>query len=256
MDLGLAQRVAIVTGSSRGIGRAIAFGLAVEGCRVVLNARGAEQLKQTADEVAATGAETLPVAADVTALEGVERVVSAALDRWGRIDVLINNVGGGGGPSFVETTDEAWQQALELTLWSSIHMSRRVVPVMAQQGGGSIIMISSIFGREWGGRPAYQVVKSAQISLVKAMARELAPQGIRVNSVAPGSILFPGGSWDRRRQADPEGIARFVAEEIPSGRFGRPEEVADVVVFLASERARWVTGACLNVDGGQSRSLI
>jgi 3-oxoacyl-[acyl-carrier protein] reductase len=256
VDLELAGKVAIVTGSSRGIGRAIALGLGREGCRVALNARGADRLEQTASDLSELGTETLAIASDVTTSEGIARLIDETLGRWGRVDVLVNNVGGGAGATFEDTKDEDWERATQLTLFSSIRASRAVLPAMERQGGGSIIMISSVFGREWGGRPAYQVVKSAQISLVKSMARELAPRGIRVNSVAPGSILFPGGSWARRQAEDPQGIADFVRQEIPSGRFGRPEEVADVVVFLASERSRWVTGACLNVDGGQSRSLI
>ena len=121
---------------------------------------------------------------------------------------------------------------------------------------GTIIIISSIFGREAGGRMTYNAVKAAEISLGKALAQQLAAANIRVNSIAPGSILFEGGSWHQRQQADPEGIARFVATELPLGRFGRADEVGDVVAFLASARASWISGACLTVDGCQSRSNI
>jgi 3-oxoacyl-[acyl-carrier protein] reductase len=135
-------------------------------------------------------------------------------------------------------------------------MSRLVVPHMRSQGGGVIIMIASIWGRESGGRLTYNVVKAAEISLAKGMALQLARDNIRVNSVAPGSISFEGGSWWKRQQEDPQGMAEFVRREIPMGRFGRAEEVGDVVAFLASRRANWITGACLPVDGGQGRSNI
>lgn len=256
MELGLSGKVVLVTGGSRGIGRSIAHGFAEEGCRLVICARGAEQLAATAEELQARGAEVLAVPADVTAEADRRALVERTLSRFGRIDVLVNNAGGGGAPTWQETTDEQWEAAFDLTFWSSLRLSRLLVPHMRRQGGGAIIFISSIYGREWGGRPAYMTVKSAQISMAKAMARELAPDNIRVNTVAPGSIRFPGGSWDRRCQEDPEGMAAFVRSELPLGRFGRPEEVANVVVFLASERASLMVGACVNVDGCQSRSLI
>ena len=127
---------------------------------------------------------------------------------------------------------------------------------MRTRGGGSIIMIASIWGRESGGRMTYNAVKAAEISLAKAMAQQLAPANIRVNSVAPGSILFPGGSWHKRQRADPQGIADFITRELPFGRFGRADEVANVVAFLASTRASWISGASIPIDGVQGRSNI
>src|SRR5262249_16377547 len=139
--------------------------------------------------------------------------------------------------------------------WPALRLSRRAIPELRARGGGAIVLVSSVYGREAGGAPSYNVAKAAEISLAKAMARDLAADGIRGHSVAPGSIRFPGSGWDRRALADPEGIAAFVAREIPFGRFGTPEEVADVVAFLCSERARWVHGACVVVDGGQGRAF-
>jgi 3-oxoacyl-[acyl-carrier protein] reductase len=178
------------------------------------------------------------------------------MSRFGGLDILVNNVGAAGGAGLLDTSDAEWQAAVDATLVPAIRASRLAVPHMCARGGGVILMIASIFGREAGGRMTYNAVKAAEISLAKSLAQQLAPHNIRVNSVAPGSILFPGGSWWKRQQADPAGIADFVRRELPFGRFGRPEEVADVVAFLASSRASWISGACVTVDGGQSRSLI
>ena len=148
------------------------------------------------------------------------------------------------GSDLIGTSDAEWQAAFDETLFPAIRASRLAVPHMKQRGGGSIVMIASIYGRESGGRMTYNVFKAAEISLAKSMAQQLASVNIRVNSVAPGSILFPGGSWHKRQQADPEGIAEFVKRELPFGRFGRPDEVGSVVAFLASSRASWMSGAC------------
>jgi 3-oxoacyl-[acyl-carrier protein] reductase len=151
--------------------------------------------------------------------------------------------------------DDDLHKSLDANLWTAARVAQRAVPHLRARGGGSITMISSVWGKEAGGAPGYNLAKAGVIALAKALARDYAKHGIRVNSVAPGSILFPGGGWDRRQQADPQGIAAFVARDIPMGRFGTPDEVADVVAFLASARARWITGACIAVDGGQAKSF-
>jgi 3-oxoacyl-[acyl-carrier protein] reductase len=259
MDLLLSDKVAIVTGSSRGLGRASAQALAAEGCRVTLCARGADALGAVAGDLGRTvsrAERVLAVAADVSTPAGAADVVRQTLDRFGRIDVLVNNVGKAGGGDLLETTDADWQSAIDQTLFPAIRMSREVVPHMRKQGGGVIIMMASIYGREAGGRMTYNAVKAAEISLAKALSLQLAPDNIRVNSLAPGSILFEGGSWWKRQQEDPEGIAEFVRRELPFGRFGRPDEIGVVVAFLASPLASWISGACIPVDGGQGRSNL
>ncbi len=256
MDLKLAGKVALVTGGSRGLGLASARALAAEGCHVAICARGTERLEQATVEirtVAAGSAEVLGIPADVSKAEDVARLIETTVTRFGGLDVLVNNVGLGRGGSLEETSDEVWAEALNQTVYPAIRTSRAAVPHFRRRGGGTILIISSIFGREAGGRMTYNVVKAAEISLGKSLAQQLARDGIRVVTVAPGSILFPGGSWHARQQADPEGIAEFVRRELPFGRFGRPEEVGDVVTFLASPRASWVSGTTVVVDGCQSR---
>lgn len=256
MDLGLADKVALITGASRGIGKAISLGLAREGCRVVLAARGEDDLKSAAEEVRAAGGEPLTVATDVTGEDSVNALVRAALDRFGQIDILVNNAGGSRGGQIGDEEFGPFQQTLELNLFTALTVSRAVVPHMRARGNGNIIFISSIYGKEGGGQAAYNVAKAGIISLSKQMARELAPYNIRVNNVAPGSILFPGGSWERRFKANPQLMEEMIRRELPLGRFGAPDEVANVVVFLASDRASLVTGACWVADGCQSHSNI
>jgi 3-oxoacyl-[acyl-carrier protein] reductase len=256
VDLHLEGKSAIITGSSRGLGLASARALAAEGCRVCLCARGAEALEEAARSLRSAGGHVLAVSADLSTSAGAEQVVQAALDSFGGIDILVNNIGIAKGSDIVNTGDGEWQEAFDYTLYPAIRMSRLVVPHMRTRGGGSVIMIASIWGRESGGRMVYNAVKAAEISLAKAMAQQLAGDGIRVNSVAPGSILFPGGSWEKRVKADPAGMAEFVRRELPFGRFGTAEEVGNVVAFLASPRASWISGSSVTVDGCQSRSQI
>lgn len=256
MDLELKGKAALVTGSSRGIGRAIATGLAREGARVCLSARGAEGLEAVAAELRGQGAEVVTCVADVATAEGAAAAVDAAVRAFGALELLVNNVGGSGGAgAFDVATAAQWKDVLERNLLASVWCSQHAVEHMKARGGGCIVHLNSIFGREYATSAPYTAAKAALTALTKEMAVDLARHRIRVNGVAPGSILFPGGSWDKRRQREPEKVEKLVREELPWGRFGTPDEVADVVVFLCSERARWVTGATLPVDGGQGRAF-
>ena len=256
MDLGLAGKVAIVTGGSRGLGLGAAHALIAEGAHVLICARGEDALRKAAESVqkaAASGARVAYAVADLSAEAGCRTVVDAAAREFGGVDVLVNNIGLARGADLEATTDADWQEAFDQTLFPAVRMSRLAVPHIRTRGGGAIVIISSIFGRESGGRMTYNAVKAAEISLTKSLAQQLAKDQIRVVSVAPGSIMFEGGSWWRRQQSDPDGIAKFVKQELPFGRFGTPEEVGAAIAFLASPKASWISGTTVVVDGCQSR---
>jgi len=253
VNLGLAGRVAIVTGGSRGIGRAIAEVLAEEGCRLCLVARDEEGLRQAASGF---GTDVITVAVDLTTPDGPDRIVEATRAQLGGIDILVNNTGASLGGGLDDTDAETLEASFRVNVEAPFLLSKLVLPAMRETGFGRIVMLASIYGREAGGKLAYNVTKASETSLVKALAREVAAYGVTVNSVAPGSIRYPGGSWDRRVQADPEGMRRFVEQELPVRRFGQSREVANVVAFLCSEQASLVNGASVVVDGGQGRSNI
>lgn len=254
MDLGLEGKVALVTGSSRGIGRGIATRLVEEGADVVFCARGQGALDEAVSAAGGPG-RAHGVVADVTTPDGAVEVVDAVVEAFGGLDIVVNNVGGSGARTIDELDVVDLDDVLGRNLVPALAVSRAALPVLRARGGGVIALIASIWGREGGGSPSYNVAKAAEISLAKAMAADLAKDEIRVFSVAPGSTLFPGGSWERRVRDDPEGMAAFVERELPWGRFGSVDEVADVVAFLVSPRASWIVGTCVVVDGGQSRSF-
>jgi 3-oxoacyl-[acyl-carrier protein] reductase len=246
MDLELRDKGAIITGASKGIGRAIALAFADEGANIAICARGKEALDVTAAELRGKGVSVCAAICDVSDASALEAFLEEAHKALRRVDVLVNN------PSAVAMADddEAWRVSFNVDMMPAVRASRKVIPWMAENGGGSIVHISSGSGRMAGSPPAYAALKAALISHSKTLAVALAPQRIRVNAVAPGSIFFTDGFWDMVRLQN-QAMYDAVLASIPSGRFGNPEEVANAVVFLSSPKASWITGALLGVDGGQ-----
>lgn len=252
MNLGLERKAAIVTGGSRGIGRAIAWRLAEEGCDVAICGRTAETVEQTVQDFGNAGHRIHGVVADVMQPGEVERFVVNSAETFGAVDLVVANVGGSTARRLVEATHEDWVLTFEMNLFHAARAIKASVPYMEQRGGGSAVTISSISGWKAGPGALYGTVKAAEIFLAGTLAWELASRRIRVNTVSPGSIVFPSGGWAGFRERDPEGYGAFASGEFPWGRLGTPEEVADVVAFLLSERATWINGANIPVDGGQA----
>ncbi len=251
MELGLEGKAAIVTGGSRGIGRATALALAAEGCHVALCARGAEALQDTAGELRERGVKVHAEVCDVSDPAALDAFLEGARAALGGSDVLVNNASGFG----ISDDESSWKLGFEVDVMGSVRASWRVVPWLEEAGGGAIIHISSTAALEAPGSPPYSAMKAALISHSKNLAITLAPKGIRVNCVAPGSIEFPGGIWDQVKRGN-RAIYDAMLATIPSGRMGTAEEVANAVVFLASARASWITGAVLSVDGGQHKGNL
>ena len=258
MDLGLQGRVAMITGGSHGLGKQAAGALAREGCKIAICARGPEQLEETRNEFDSLGYEVIAVQADVTNQDDLVRFHGETAANLGECDILVNNVGGRrGSVDFIETGMERFREGLEVNLFSAVELVALVLPHMRQQRWGRVISISSIYGREYGGSVDYMTGKAALIAFSKHLALNLAPENVLVNCIAPGSIDFPGSTWDRFQQNNtPEVVGDFISRNLPAGKFGWPEPIGETVAFLASDRADLITGTCLNVDGGQSRSLF
>jgi 3-oxoacyl-[acyl-carrier protein] reductase len=252
MDLKLTGKAALITGSSRGIGLATARALAAEGCRIMLSARTAEQLREAELGLRAAGVEAAAHAADVGDPDGAARLIEVTVSAYGSIDILVNNVGGGGGGARIaDSTDEDWRGALDRNLIQTVRMMRLALPHMKNRPGAAVINIASISG--WSPQLAmsgqYGAAKAALIFDTERWALEFVPHGIRVNTVSPGSILVEGNGWDRYRLTNPEYFDNYVRHGFPMDRLGTAEEVADVIVFLASPRAHWINGRNIPVDG-------
>ncbi len=258
MDLGIKGKTALVTGGSRGLGRQSALALAAEGVNVAICARGEATLNQTADELRATGVTVGAFVADLGDESGAADLVARTEAEIGSIDILVNNVGGSLGTSdLVNSSLDDFHMVMNANLWSAVALMKHVVPGMQERGWGRVVNISSIFGREYGGTAPYMAAKAAMIATSKHTGLAVAKDGVTVNSVAPGSILHSGGTWEKFVQNSPaEVVDEFIDRNLPMGKFGWPEPVAAAVTFLASQQADLITGACLNVDGGQSHNLF
>jgi len=251
VDLRLRDKVALVTGGRRGIGLRVARAFAEEGCHLGICARGEKGLHRAAEELATRGARVCAVQADVLQPEEAERFIRRSAGELGGIDVLVNNVGFSLGGNLMEATDEEWRQVFEGNTLAGVRLTPLVSPHMRRRGGGAIVNVASISGWEpqLAGTGQYGASKAATIFLTERIALELVRDNVRVNTVSPGSILFEGGSWERFGQRNSESFAAYVRDGFPMGRLGTPEEVADVIVFLASPRANWINGRHIPVDG-------
>lgn len=260
MDLGLKGKYAFITGGSHGIGLAIARALADEGCNVGVCARKSERVSSVAAELRKRSVRVLGIQADVLVPSQIARVMKTITRSWPTLHILVNNVGGGGRwgkESIEETPDEVWTDVYNKNAMAAVRFTKLAVPLMRRQKWGRVVTISSIYGKEGGGRPWFNMAKSAEISLMKTLAKNatLVRDGLTFNSIAPGSIMVPETGWEEERKKDPKKFETMVRTKFPLGRLGTPEEVAQVVVFLCSEPASLVNGACVVVDGGESSSF-
>jgi 3-oxoacyl-[acyl-carrier protein] reductase len=251
MDLELKGKCAVVTGASKGIGRAIAMKFAQEGANVAICARGDTALRATEKQLCGYGTKVWAAVCDVRSREALDQFLESTHQTFGRVDILVNNA-----TAFGLSDDETgWQSSFDIDVMAAVRATWKVIPWMSANGGGSVVHIASVSGLEAGWPPAYAAAKAALISHSKTLAVTLAPQKIRVNVVAPGSIEFSGGAWEGAKASN-RAYYDTVLGTIPWGRMGMPEEVGDAVAFLASTRASWITGVCLSVDGAQHKGNL
>jgi 3-oxoacyl-[acyl-carrier protein] reductase len=258
MDLRLADRVALVAGSSRGIGKAIAAAFLAEGCRTVITGRDTAALEAARVELAKQHGDgrLLACPGDLSQTEVIRDTLGRVRGHWGRIDAVVANIGSGRGTPGWQPPADDWIRLSEINLYASARLVSEVLPDLIESRAGSLVLIASITGVESTPAPLpYSAAKAALINYAKNVSRLVGKNQVRINCVAPGNILFPGGSWERHLEQRHDEVMNYIQTEVPLQRFGTPEEIADLVVFLSSDRASFITGACIIADGGQTRGI-
>ena len=259
MDFGLKDKVVFVAGSSRGIGRAIASAVLAEGARVVLTGRDAESLAQAHEEMAAEcgdGTRIFAISGNFSIPETIEDAFNLTVGHFGGMDHLVANLGTGSGKPGWQQEESEWIRLFEANFFSSVRLAQAAVPHLRGRPSASILFISSIVAIEATPAPLpYSAAKAALTNYAKNLSRLLAPEGIRVNTICPGNIFFPGGSWERHLMSRHEAVEAMLKTEVPQGRFGKPEEIASLAAYLCSAAAGFATGSTYVMDGGQTRSL-
>ncbi len=258
MNLSLQNRVALIAGSSRGIGKAIAFAFLREGCRVCVTGRGEAALSGTLAELRSEFGDEYVISfcGDLTDSATVQQAVRTAHGHWNRLDAVVANLGSGSGKTGWQLESEEWERLFRLNFWGSVKLAQASIPLLAEKQHGALLFIASITGVEATPAPlAYSAAKAALINYSKNLAGQVARLGVRVNCIAPGNVLFPGGTWERHIENNKSKVMEMIDSNVPLGRFGTPEEIAGIAVFLCSDAATFMTGACIRADGGQTRSF-
>lgn len=256
MNLGLEKKTVLVSGSSRGIGKAIAEAFLREGARVVVTGRHQKDLDAFLADNKKYRAKVKTFCGDLTKEKEIEKVIALAVASFGSIDCLVPNIGKGAVRFGHEVGSKDWRETFEINLWSAVRLVQKTLPILKKNGGGSIVFVAALAGMEAVAAPiTYCTAKAALIAYAKNLSREVAPFSIRVNSIAPGNIFFPGGRWEEKLREDRDKFTKYIAENVAMQRFGTPEEIATFAVFISSDRASFLTGECVCVDGGQRRGF-